>query len=41
MVGSDIFWKGIGTGFSGAAKVSPICISEIPDIATIDPISAL
>ena len=40
MVGSEIFWKGIASGFSGDVRVSPICISGIPDIATIEPILA-
>ena len=40
MVGSDIFWKGIGSGFSGEQRVSPICTSAIPDTATIEPICA-
>jgi len=39
-VGSEIFWNGIATGFSGAQIVSPIWISAIPEIATIDPIFA-
>ena len=39
-VGSEIFWNGIATGFSGAQIVSPMWISAIPEIATIDPIFA-
>ena len=37
IVGSDIFWNGIGSGFSVSHIVSPICISAIPETATIDP----
>ena len=37
MVGSEIFWNWIGTGFSGEQSVSPMEISEIPEIATIEP----
>ena len=40
IVGSEIFWKGIATGFSGEHKVSPIWMSAIPEIATIEPIVA-
>ena len=40
MVGSDIFWKGMGCGFSGAQSVSPIWISEIPEMATMEPMPA-
>ena len=32
IVGSEIFWNGIGSGFSGEQSVSPIEISEMPDI---------
>ncbi len=35
MVGSDIFWNGIGCGFSGEQSVSPIWMSAMPEIATI------
>ena len=41
IVGSEIFWNSIAEGLSTEQRVSPICMSEIPDIATIDPISAL
>jgi len=37
IVGSDIFWNGIATGFSGEHRVSPIWMSAIPEIATIEP----
>ena len=37
---AEIFWNGIATGFSGAQIVSPMWISAIPEIATIDPIFA-
>ena len=39
-VGSEIFWNGMATGFSGAQMVSPIWISAIPEIATMEPIFA-
>ena len=37
---STIDYNGIATGFSGAQIVSPMWISAIPEIATIDPIFA-
>ena len=40
MVGSEIFWKGMGSGASTAQMVSPICKSAIPEIATMDPMVA-
>ena len=40
MVGSDIFWKGIATGLSTEQRVSPIWMSVIPDIATMEPMEA-
>ncbi len=40
MVGSDIFWNGMASGFNGEQMVSPIWISAIPEIATIEPIPA-
>jgi len=40
IVGSEIFWNGIASGFSGEQIVSPMWISAIPEIATIEPISA-
>ena len=40
IVGSEIFWNGIASGFSGAQIVSPMWISAIPEIATIEPIFA-
>ena len=40
IVGSEIFWNGIGSGFSGEQIVSPILTSAIPEMATIDPMSA-
>ena len=36
MVGSEIFWNGIASGFSGEHRVSPMWISAIPEIATIE-----
>ena len=39
-VGSEIFWKGIATGFSGEQIVSPMWMSAIPEIATMDPMPA-
>jgi hypothetical protein len=41
MVGSEIFWNGIGSGFSPAQRVSPMWISAIPEIATIAPMVLL
>ena len=40
IVGSEIFWNGIASGFSGEHRVSPIWISGIPEIATISPMVA-
>ena len=40
IVGSEIFWNGMASGFSGEQRVSPMEISEIPEIATIEPIVA-
>ena len=40
IVGSEIFWKGMGLGFSGEQRVSPIWISEMPEMATIEPMPA-
>jgi len=40
MVGSEIFWKGIASGFSPPQRVSPIWMSAIPEIATMEPIVA-
>ena len=40
MVGSEIFWNGMASGFSGEQMVSPMWMSEIPEIATIAPIPA-
>ena len=40
IVGSEIFWNGIGSGFSGEQSVSPMEMSEIPEMATMDPIVA-
>ena len=41
MVGSEIFWNGIASGCSGEHRVSPIWMSGMPEMATMDPISAL
>ena len=38
MVGSDIFWNGMASGFSGVQMVSPIWMSAIPEMATMEPI---
>ena len=40
IVGSEIFWKGIASGASGEQIVSPMWISAIPEIATIEPMLA-
>lgn len=40
IVGSEIFWNSIGTGLSGEQIVSPMEISAIPEIATIEPMPA-
>ena len=40
IVGSEIFWNGMASGFSGEQRVSPMEISVIPDTATIEPIVA-
>lgn len=40
IVGSEIFWNGMATGFSGEQIVSPMWMSVIPEIATIDPMVA-
>ena len=40
MVGSEIFWNGMDSGDSGLVIVSPMCKSEMPEIATIEPNSA-
>ena len=37
---SDIFWKGMGLTSSGEQRVSPIWISEMPEIATMEPMPA-
>ena len=37
MVGSEIFWNGMATGFSGEQMVSPIFRSSMPETATMDP----
>ncbi|MCA5961354.1 hypothetical protein LC724_14615 [Blautia sp. RD014234] len=40
MVGSEIFWNGMASGFSGEQSVSPIWISAIPEMATMEPMPA-
>ncbi len=40
IVGSEIFWNGIALGSSGEQMVSPMEISEIPEIATMEPMEA-
>ena len=40
MVGSEIFWKGMALGASTEQRVSPIWISVIPEMATMEPIEA-
>ena len=40
IVGSEIFWKGMGCGLSGEQRVSPIWMSAMPEIATMAPIFA-
>ena len=40
MVGSEIFWKGMASGFAGEQIVSPMWISAIPEMATMAPIFA-
>jgi len=40
IVGSEIFWNGMATGFSGEQSVSPMEMSEIPEIATMEPMVA-
>ena len=40
IVGSEIFWKGIASGFSGEQSVSPMEMSEIPEMATMEPMVA-
>ena len=38
MVGSEIFWNGIASACSGEHRVSPMWRSEIPEMATMEPI---
>ena len=40
MVGSEIFWKGIACGCSGEQRVSPIWMSAMPEMATMEPMVA-
>ena len=40
IVGSLIFWKGMAFGASGEQRVSPIWISVIPEMATMEPMPA-
>ena len=40
IVGSEIFWNGIAFGSSGEQMVSPMEISAIPEMATMEPMEA-
>ena len=40
MVGSEIFWNGMATGLSAEQIVSPMWISAIPEMATMEPMPA-
>ena len=37
---SRIFWKGMGAGLSTEQRVSPIWMSAMPEIATMEPMPA-
>ena len=40
MVGSEIFWNGMASGFSGEHRVSPMWMSLMPEMATMEPMPA-